>query len=211
MLRGSKKYSEKAKPKVALTSAVVAKMIKSALAVKDVELATIMAISRLFMLRVPSECLPLAWASSHSSVRVEENKLSITLTKRKNNAHATTLIRPCVCATQGDVLCPLHLLRRLHPQARNGRLFTMTASRFLAQIRWHAEMVKFSQARLVGTHSFRRGLAQDIVDKGGSLATLLKAGGWTSSAFQVYLREEQIEDTVVGQFLVDLSESEAEL
>ena len=86
----------------------------------------------------------------------------------------------------------------------------MSVPKFLTKIREFAAAAKFPQAAQVGTHSFRRGLAQDIVDKGVSLATLLNAGGWTSTAFQVYLREEQIEDTVVGQFLVDMSESEDE-
>ena len=57
--------------------------------------------------------------------------------------------------------------------------------------------------------AFRRGMARDILDRGGLLATL-QAGGWTSSAFQLYLRNEQLQDTAVGHFLIEVSSSDEE-
>ena len=42
-------------------------------------------------------------------------------------------------------------------------------------------------ANLFALHSLRRGPARELVNKGGSLAVILKAGGWHSSAFQSYL------------------------
>ena len=53
-------------------------------------------------------------------------------------------------------------------------------------------------------------MAQDIVDNGGTLATLLRSGGWSSSAFKEYLRSEQVQDAAVSQFLLDMSDSEEE-
>ena len=61
-----------------------------------------------------------------------------------------------------------------------------------------------------GTHAFRRGMAQEIVDMGGSLATLMEAGGWTSSAFRVYLRGTQVEDMAVASAIIQLSDSETD-
>ena len=62
----------------------------------------------------------------------------------------------------------------------------------------------------VGTHSLRRGMAQDIIDSGNSLAVLLKAGGWSSAAFLEYLRSDQASDAAVSQALVYMSDSEEE-
>ena len=70
--------------------------------------------------------------------------------------------------------------------------------------------VKFQYAEAVGPHSLRRGMAQDLIDQRCTLATLLKAGGWSSSAYQLYLRTEQVKDTAVGHFLVELADSDAE-
>jgi hypothetical protein len=52
-------------------------------------------------------------------------------------------------------------------------------------------------------------MAQDILDAGGCLATLLKAGDWNSSAYLQYLRFDQPRD-VAGQALIELSDSEDE-
>ena len=59
-----------------------------------------------------------------------------------------------------------------------------------------------------GTHSFRRGMAQDIIDAGSPLSVLLRAGGWSSSAYAEYLRERQGREAAVGQAIIALSDSE---
>ena len=51
-------------------------------------------------------------------------------------------------------------------------------------------------------------MAQDILDMGGSLAALLNAGDWASSAYLKYLRTSQTEDLAVARAAVFLSESE---
>ena len=53
-------------------------------------------------------------------------------------------------------------------------------------------------------------MAQDIIDAGGSLAVLLRAGEWRSSAFLKYLRESQPEEAAVSQVVINLSDSEVE-
>ena len=60
-----------------------------------------------------------------------------------------------------------------------------------------------------GLHSLRRGAAQELVDRGGDLSVLLKAGGWRSSAFKSYLDLIGLERAVISaslQALVDLDE-----
>ena len=73
-----------------------------------------------------------------------------------------------------------------------------------------AEIIGVDEAPNVGTHSLRRGMAQDILDMGGSLPSLLNAGDWASSAYLKYLRTSQTEDLAVAQAIMCLSESEEE-
>ena len=68
-----------------------------------------------------------------------------------------------------------------------------------------------ADAQRVGTHAFRRGMAQDIISHGGSLAVLLRAGDWTSRAFMVYLRESQVQDEAVSQLVINATDSESEV
>ena len=63
----------------------------------------------------------------------------------------------------------------------------------------------------VGTHAFRRGMAQDIVDSGCPLSVLLRAVGWSSSAFAEYLRADQGQDGAVGQAVIYLSDSDTDV
>ena len=99
-------------------------------------------------------------------------------------------------------------MKRLEAASSTDRVFATNVHRFTVTIRRLAAAVGHSQSQYVGTHSFRRGMAQDILDNGGTLATLLRRGGWKSSAFQLYLRPEQIQDTAVGQLLIELSDSD---
>ena len=126
----------------------------------------------------------------------------------KNSEGEVTLSRNCVCLSSGLAICPIHLLKRLQTSTVTDTVFTTSVQRLTTTIRRLAAAVGHPQSQYVGKHSFRRGMAQDILDNGGTLATLLRAGGWTSSAFQLYLRSEQIQDTAVGQLLLEISDSD---
>ena len=78
-------------------------------------------------------------------------------------------------------------------------------------IREYAAECNVQDPMNIGTHAFRRGMAQDIISAGGSLATLLRAGEWHSRAFFKYLRETQAEDEAVAQLVINLSDSEPEV
>ena len=71
-----------------------------------------------------------------------------------------------------------------------------------------AERCGFDHAAALGTHAIRRGMAWDIIDAGGSLAVLLRAGDWRSAAYVQYLREHQVEESAASQLLIDHSDSE---
>jgi len=51
-------------------------------------------------------------------------------------------------------------------------------------------------------------MAQDILKAGGSLATLLRAGQWRSSAFRVYLQESAVDEAAVARLIIDHSDDE---
>ena len=86
----------------------------------------------------------------------------------------------------------------------------MTSAHFISKVREHAVQLGMETHSKVGTHAFRRGMAQDIIDAGGSLAVLLRAGDWRSTAFLTYLRESQPQEAAVAQVVINLSDSESE-
>ena len=72
----------------------------------------------------------------------------------------------------------------------------------------YAEAAGVPDACALTSHAFRRGRAQDIISQGGSLADLLRAGGWQAKAFLAYLRDSQAQDKVVADMVVSVSDSE---
>ena len=89
-------------------------------------------------------------------------------------------------------------------------MFHLTKHQFAKDVKTYGAAAGVPGWQSLGTHAFRRGMAQAILDEGGSLAFLLKAGGWTSSAYLRYLRESQVQDVAVGQAIFNLSHSDAE-
>ena len=53
-------------------------------------------------------------------------------------------------------------------------------------------------------------MAQDLLESKGSLSEVLRAGGWSSSAYLRYLRSAQLDDKAVAQMVIELSDSEGE-
>ena len=199
-------------PKVAVDSRQTQGMIQLAMQQDNLEMAAMMSVARLFLLRVPSECVPLQWRGLHSSVEVDGEKAIITLSSRKNSRVPVVLTRTCVCRTSGPKLCAVHWLLRMRsrPQPSNGNIFTTSSSQFASKIKEYSVELNFPMGMRMSSHAFRRGMAQEIIDHGGSLAVLLRAGDWSSSAFLSYLRHSQPEDAAAAQTIIMMSDSEAE-
>ena len=89
-------------------------------------------------------------------------------------------------------------------------VFGVSKHKFARRVKEVAADAGIPDASRFGTHVFRRGMAQDILDYGGSLAALLKAGGWSSSAYIKYLRSSQPHDAAVAQAVIMLTDSEDE-
>ena len=210
VVRGIKKTSAGAKPKVALASRQVKEMVKEALRDGEMETAAILAIARHFLLRVPSEAVPLQWLGEHSKIKLSETECTITLSRRKNRNKPKDMTRRCCCAASGRLLCSVHWFQELNKRIAGGRVFSLTVNHLARKVKHLAERVGVPNAQYCGTHALRRCMAQDILDLEGSLPALLKAGDWSSSAYLRYLRSSQTDDLAVAQATIYLSESEDE-
>ena len=69
----------------------------------------------------------------------------------------------------------------------------MSRSVVLAKLRKRLKLIGISDAHTYRLHDMRRGHAQDLAMRGANLSTILKAGGWRSSAFSAYLDSADIE------------------
>ena len=87
-------------------------------------------------------------------------------------------------------------------------MFHISKDHFARRVKQLVEKIGVPDFQRYGTHSVRRGMAQDILDMGGSLPALLKAGDWCSSAYLKYLRASQTDDLAVAQAAMFLSDSE---
>ena len=125
----------------------------------------------------------------------------------------SVLSRPCVCNSAGRTLCGVCALSQWvknFPTGYTGRAFSISSAQFLRRMRRDASAVGVCMANRLGSHAWRRGMAQDIVTSGGSLATLLRAGQWRSRSFMVYLQEQTLNEQAVAQLIIDHSEDELE-
>ena len=54
-----------------------------------------------------------------------------------------------------------------------------------------------------GTHDFRRGHAQDLLESGASLAQILAAGQWRSASFLDYIKQAELERDVALEVAIE--------
>ena len=94
---------------------------------------------------------------------------------------------------------------------KDDKVFSINEAQLRSKLEELAHKAGANEGAKVGTHALRRGMAQDIIDAGGSLAVLLRAGDWRSSAFLAYLRENQPQEAAVSQAVINVSDSEPEM
>ena len=173
-----------------------------------------------FMLRVPSELLPLSVdcngmterdeaSKVHASIQTGAGTVRIHLASRKNAQWGATLTRHCWCA-RSKLTCPVHTVLELCGEMADGwAIFRgLTASAATKTLRRHLQSVGFTKVEEVTLHAFRRGHAQDMADSGSPLAEILGAGGWTSVAFAEYLQAHEIETKAVLETQLEESDSD---
>ncbi len=150
--------------------------------------------------------------------------LEVSLRSRKNEPTGAVLVRPCTCTPWANdpFMCPVHTLKRyMRDTGRlpTGRLFPGNPESlyvsFVRRIRFLGgpQCLNIPHAAEWTSHGFRRGMAQDILDNGGSLAEILRAGGWKSAAFLLYLERTEVDQAAVLDclFAADVRPSEAAL
>jgi hypothetical protein len=175
--------------------------------------------SYIFMLRLPSECLPIinsgvgsvdVGAVRQAVVSVGVNSITVTLGRRKNKAHGSCLTRSCWCK-QCPLTCPVHVLGAFFCSLPCGAIpfSSFSPSTALATLRRMLLDIGVADARLYRTHDLRRGHARDMQEDGSTLVEILRAGEWRSPAFLQYLDIDQLEgDAAMEAHLNDSSDSD---
>ena len=177
-----------------------------------------------FMLRVPSELLPVATGTegeadlplsdgAHSCVSMCGDELVLQLAQRKNKPQGSTLRRGCWCLTRTASLCPVHTLGEWLKQfPRASTPFACTSAN-TARVNLKATLLQLRvpKAGLFWLHDFRRGHAQDLVEHGGHLHEILAAGQWSSPSFTAYLDLNKVETAGVIETHMDESDADDEV
>ena len=181
-------------------------------------LAMLFLTSYIFLLRVPSEGLPITVHSNgvrdgHAVISFDKNELVLRLESRKNRDHGSTLRRGCWCQ-KCKAMCPVHVLwpwfKSLPPGQRP--FANITDKLALSELRRWLRLLKVPDADKYKLHDFRRGHGRDLQSLGSNLATILAAGEWKSPAFLCYLDKVELENEAVAEahFQAHLDESSEE-
>ena len=160
-----------------------------------------------FLLRVPSECLPIKTfagppkageAMGQASVWIESDRLVLRLGRRKNKPGGSLLFRECWCASC-EQTCPVHVLGAYFTSLPIGSSpFACTSpGGALELLRRMLTSLQVPDAKHYRTHDLRRGHAEDMRCAGASLGQILKAGEWRSPAFLAYLDTQELECAAV--------------
>ena len=172
-----------------------------------------------FLLRVPSEGLPMCRAgsglsaqgvSAQSVISISEGEVTLQLACRKNKPNGSRITRKCWC-NLWPLTCPVHVLWPFFENLPEGSQpfahLNMTA--VLSNLRRRLARAGVDNAASFRTHDFRRGHARDLLNGGGTLFEILEAGEWRSPAFLKYLNICELErDVVLQAHLDDSSEDE---
>ena len=180
-------------------------------------------ISFLFMLRVPSEALPLIRApvdelllsdsspSSQAVIGLREfqghTRLVLRLARRKNAPRGFTAMRPCFCGANALLPkhnCPIHVFwaEVLRNTAPGQPLFPTLVNKNINRVlRASLGRIAVPDSERYSSHGFRRGAATAILDSGSSLAEIMRTAGWSSSSFRIYLNLQKAEESSMRKVL----------
>jgi len=221
-LRGLKAEGKRVAPPARarpLPREVVRRLVRQARSLSQFDFSLVCVLASAFLLRVPSEALPLSFDApqEHSSLAIRQESdrqvLVLSLRRRKNVPAGTVLKRACSCTAARDLLCPVHALSEWHARtgrAWSGRLFRYPPTSFRRDLQRAVRDLGLENPESFSSHSFRRGTAQDMSLVGSSLAEILEAGQWRSSAFMKYLCKADLEQAAVLDVFLAGSDSESE-
>ena len=200
------------------------KRVQDMLKLADIEpeyavFAKLFLLAYVFLLRVPSEALPMVAAGagcpddaqSVVSIDWERGQLTLKLKRRKNRQCGSCLVRTCWCKECPET-CPVHVLGPWIAAAAPGAaLFAgITPATAICTLRRMLADLDVKQAGLYRTHDLRRGHALDLQCSGAALWEILNAGEWTSPAFLKYLDLHRLDKELVVQAHIDESDGSDE-
>ena len=160
-----------------------------------------------FLLRMPSECLPIAVgnggpaeADLHAVVVVTADRLTLHLKRRKNRESPSTMQRSCWCSSC-RLTCPVHRLGKYFLDCGMGAspFHFLDARSSLSILRGWLRHLDIQAPLQYRTHDFRRGHARDMARTGARLHEILKAGDWKSAAFLSYQDRIELERGAVSE------------
>jgi len=175
-----------------------------------------------FLLRLPSEGLPMAAHMMPQGLvgdrrvpvfKVQgDSQVEVWFPFRKHRLWPTQAARGCWCAKCG-MTCPVHILgtymKSLAPETQP--FAHISSRRALSTLRSLLIDLGVPDATKHGSHGFRRGHAEDLHRGGARLQEILAAGDWKSAAFMTYLDRVGLErDAVLEAQLSGLTDSEDE-
>ena len=191
----------------------VAELVKLARMEGDLASAMLYVVAYAFLLRVPSEALPLVLGGSgvvvggklpegvHSCLCMDGDVVRLQLARRKHKPHGSTLMRGCWCVAC-KLTCPVHVLAPLlrHPRGCGRSPFVhLLPSSVIVDLRRRLAALGVASAGDFDTRCFRRGHTEDLRHNSSNLGDILAAGEWSSSRFMEYLHKESLEDAAVMQ------------
>ena len=180
------------------------------------ELAMLFVASYAFLLRLPSEGIPMAAHTAPAGCQtpvlsVGESSVTLWFPTRKNKLWPSQQVRACWCRSC-TLTCPVHVLgayMRALP-AGTQPFAHIRASQALLALRELLAELHIPNAGVFRTHDFRRGHAEDLRRGGSRLYEILAAGDWKSGAFLAYLDRVSLERDQVIEAQTGFSDSDEE-
>ena len=83
------------------------------------EYSMLFAITYIFLLRLPSEAVPITAGTGQNALRVESNEITLSLARRKNKPQGSLLKRGCWCSSC-EAICPLHVIGQMVKDCPSG-------------------------------------------------------------------------------------------
>ncbi len=147
-----------------------------------------------FLLRLPSEALPMAVHDHTGSkpvpvLKVHAGMVELWRPKRKNKLSPSTQWRPCWCRKWPNILGAY--LKQLQRGAQP--FIGISPGQALVGLKNVLAAMGVANASEYRTHDCRRGHAEDLRVNGATLGEILRAGDWKSLFLLLYLDVEQLE------------------
>ena len=145
--------------------------------------------SYIFMLRLPSEAIPIAknvtdeyHIGQKATLSKEDDELVLRLESRKNLQRGAVIRRCCWCHRHPKT-CPIHVLWHFFESLPDGMqpFLVVTKEKALLRLRNYMSLHGEKDAYSFRTQDLRRGHAADLKKNGASMDTIRGMGQWRST------------------------------